>query len=172
MSENICPVCGKDDQIQKVMSIVSNGIATSQFQVDGFGGRSGSSSAMTYLAGRLRPPDPPKPSKTPSVMFVFGLVGFGPTLILLSRLSTKGIDSMSGGQVFFTFALAVIDVALIVTALFLAFKDRKAKKHAKENWSQRMSMTYSQLYYCFRDDRVFDPRNGRNVSPERLIELL
>jgi hypothetical protein len=172
MSENICPICGKDDQIQKVMSIVSNGIATSQFQVDGFGGRSGSGSASTYLAGRLRPPDPPKPSKTPSILFVFGLVGFGPAACLSSTLVSKGIDGLSSSQVIFTIILAVVDAVVIITGLALAIKDRKAMKYAKDSWSQRMAMTYSQLYYCFRDDRVFDPRNGRNVSPERLIELL
>lgn len=172
MSDNVCPVCGKDDQIQKVMSIVSNGIATSQFQIDGYGGRTGSSAAMTNLAARLRAPNPPKQSMTSLVFFFLAMLGLVPAACLTSPLITEGIANLRSGQVTFTFIVIVIEVIFIILGFVIYGREKAKHKAAEQAWAQHMAMTYAYLYYCFRDDRVFDPRNGRNVSPERLIELL
>lgn len=73
---NICPVCGKDDAIQRISSIVSSGEASGTFsgpsvgvtRVDGKWGTTGgyttlSGSTRTQLASKLaRPKEPEKPS--------------------------------------------------------------------------------------------------------------
>ena len=41
----------------------------------------------------------------------------------------------------------------------------------RNEWYQRAKKTWNQLYYCGRDDIVFDPATKKFASADRMIEL-
>ncbi|MGB6882371.1 MAG: hypothetical protein WBD86_03705 [Microgenomates group bacterium] len=182
----ICPICKKDDAIQKVTAVVSSGQATGTF--------SGPSGGIAHVAGK------------------WGVVGGYSTLRgetmstlsqFLSPLQERPKPWLSGccsklllvvsllSLPFLALVLSDYDATPQKTAEFIAivlfvgggyfflscFLKRSYQKELV-NWadqeSQRKKETdvWERLYYCFRDDIVFDPKTGESCQPEELEQFL
>lgn len=145
----VCPVCHRSDQAVKLQA--------------------------AYAAGMEKFAPPSMPPGTVSMLrymlIAMGLVGLGAFFIF--------VVIGSGGSGFVTDLIQVaITLAAIVSALvlsFIAFQrvlqgDRESEKYlpsydrALENWRN--------LYYCKRDNVVFDARTGKVVSDQALKNLL
>jgi hypothetical protein len=150
----VCPVCHKSDQVKKLQ--------------------------VAYAAGVERLAPPAMPSSTISmsrfILVSMALVAVGAFLIL--------VFAGTGGLASWGIPFQILDIGLtliaIVTALVLSFiafqrivrgdletqKSYPAWDHAMEN--------YRRLYYCARDNVVFDPQQGEGkvLSEAELASLL
>lgn len=138
-----CPNCQKDDQIQKVSSVLKR----QTYRIY---------AAQTDLAALLKPPEKPgEPSsvwiKAAIPLIAFGLLGgwLGPFLIILSITSTEIASS--------SYRLAICGTGLAISGLLafsVVYQIRKHKKAEMEYWSQlpiwKSTMDrWNTLYYCF-----------------------
>jgi hypothetical protein len=163
MGKTVCPKCEKDDQVQKVTSIVTSGSATAYHKVDGFAGGSGTSVSQTQLAKRLAPPSKPISNGingVPPVMAMLILVGGG-LLIAFVLFSLPANDN-----------LGYVGIALFLgIVIWISSKPDNKLKSQLLVWEQKLS-NWKELYYCHRDDCVFDPNTNKTASPENLERLL
>jgi len=174
----LCPVCGKDDAIQKLSAIVASGQASGTFsgpsvgatRVDGKWGTTGgyttlSGSTVTELARKLA--SPPQPQPKGGCVVALGVLLGG--LFVLNGLLVSGDTSVGLGP-----ALALILVGVCVIALPIAYyKKEQVRVAAQEEpaWEESMRK-WQRLYYCFRDDLVFDSQTGETCQPDSLTEFL
>jgi hypothetical protein len=65
-------------------------------------------------------------------------------------------------------------VGLALAGWYYAWRDGRATKKWKAEHAawEGPAAKWAGLYYCFRDDCVFDPAGGVAVPPERMNELL
>lgn len=175
---NLCPICRRDDSIQKVSSIVSSGIATSTF------------SHRTYIHGTTRtristllapPPEPREPSVLVGgvalaekklgrpIMVIILLVG------IVSIIATIGMGLTGGEAVFCSgFALFCIGGAAYNLLARQTGRGYQSYQEALEEWKtqkarwQAAMRTWEGLYYCSRDDIIFNPTDGTKLTPEQL----
>jgi hypothetical protein len=177
---NICPACGKDDNIQKVSSITSLGTSTGQF--------SGTSDGITYSNGKI--------GVSSAVTSISGTN----TTHLAQLLAAPRLPSMPSGPFFeklFHFTVAFIGVTtlwvslssfsligilwgLVLTILPSINWKNIDKKHSErmKNWEeQRLRWSHAMevwdsLYYCSRDDLVFNPNSRTKINPRDLQDYL
>ena len=188
----VCPVCGKDDTIQRLSAIVSSGQASGSFSgpsasvthVDGKWGTTGgyttmSGSTTTVLARKLSPP--PEPRKGLGFhmlvyLFLAAVLAFfscgvatGVSLLLFPNLEGDPATVVYG----------IVLVGLFVGGLTVlqrwskTWQTNQEARYAKEKpaWDRAMER-YDRAYYCFRDDAVFDADTGQTCRPESLREFL
>lgn len=171
------------------------GVTYSGGQWGAFGGPSATSgTASTLLAQRLMPPDEPKvrlpwyrrawlmpEGFNEWLYFKIGPLWDGCSLIALSVLSillvlgaVVGLISGDSGGAANVFCGAVF------CGLFALYISRRRGSYSKEKerlaaervlWEQAMAR-WAGLYYCFRDDIVFDPETGEWCHPADLHEFL
>jgi hypothetical protein len=179
-----CPKCVKDDAIQKVSSVYSNGVSSGSFSgpsggivnvgkewgfVGGHTTLSGSS--MSDLARLLAPPEQPKPPSSNGFgcLWVFPAllyIGFFVFLFSIPGLIVSGekgptvmvLGALIGG------CIGVWQVGKQNEARIerdrLKDEEEKAKWDvAMLSWQTKKSL-WDNAYYCFRDDIVFDPNSG------------
>ena len=162
MGKVVCPVCEKDDQIQKVMSIITNGSSTTQLDYR-------TATSTTHLASRLSPPQKPKSSlwgANPSGCSIwFAFLGYGVIIGYVFQL-ISGVDFFTSATPFTTgFFVGIAGVIL-----FTYYDSQKTKKKIPD-WEIQVAR-WSSLYYCYRDDCVFDPNTNKHTSPEGMNRLL
>jgi len=218
----ICPVCGQLDAVRKVVSIVSEGISTTEYSMPTVwqwqgkiysGVQRHTASSMSTLALRLLPPAPPEKKQVSLgwvilpfvVLWLLPIVGFPifwlapflssdrkaklrryflylvgtlfltPALVIILAL----ISDSSGSALilwYILFALgALLDLVLANVGLFgtlivyykglIEANKEMSLKYEKDfsQWKIKIEK-YQNLYYCARDDCVFDP-NTRLYSP-------
>ncbi len=163
----VCPQCGQIDAVRKVSSVVSEGNTTTQqfglapnltgrsFYLIGTQGTS-----TTDLAMRLSPQ-----GRRP------GAVGLRIALALLSLLAggvlAIGLSLFAVTPEFGLFAcgnwvVGILAVTAVFTVLPLLGIPQAIRKQERYDAAlNRARVKWTQLYYCARDDIVFDP--GRNV---------
>jgi hypothetical protein len=181
----LCPVCGKDDATQKLSAIVSSGQASGTFsgpsagviRVGGKWGATGtyttlSGSTATELARKLSPPpEPRKPSGLGCWLYV-GL--FGSAVGALSVGSVLVVNLSDESAPYMLFALLFyLSILVITVVMHNTKKSRQIATYTLEKpaWDAAMKR-YKSLYYCFRDDVVFDPQTGETCAPESLNKFL
>lgn len=202
MSGVVCPQCGHDDWIQKVQAVVAGGISEvrssggfggitySGGQWGVFGGPSATrGTASTLLAQLLMPPDEPKvrlpwylrPWLMPErLYFKIGLPLDGCSLIALSVLSISyflvAVVGLNSGDS----DAANLFCGTVFFGLLALYIWRRRSGYSKEKerlatervlWKQAMAR-WAGLYYCFRDDIVFDPETGEWCHPADLHKFL
>ena len=162
-----CPVCLKDDQIKKLLSIYHQGTVTSSFSGTAVGvtyddgklnpsvtGIYGSGHSVTELARLLPPPRKPPTVNSASPVLWLALVGF---LIFWCGSALWTTDSSY---------IFVSIVGLIVLLYGFIVGIRKTKSRAPEVKKindeanaefLRKKVIYDRLYYCDRDFICFDP---------------
>jgi hypothetical protein len=148
----VCPVCKQSDKVKKLQTVYNEGMS------------------------RFAPP--PMPGKTVSILriMVFNMVLVGIFVFLILVL----VGSESFGQVhpYIEITLVVLALAAIVLALILSYmaftKVVRGDEEATERYSawDRAMANWNRLYYCTRDDVVFDPQTGKVVPEEALRDML
>jgi hypothetical protein len=190
---NVCPVCGKNDAIQKVSGVVASGQASGTFSgpsggvvnVDGKWGAKGgyttlSGSTVSNLAALLSPP--PAPRKWPFGFFgtvltvliwyfvVLPLVG-GSIVFLIAavvNLINNGLGwptALAGVLV----CLLSLGVGILIIRWYVKkFREARANHPLTRAAWESAIQRWERSYYCNRDDVVFDPDTGRTCQPQGL----
>lgn len=166
-----CPVCNKEDSIQRLSAIVASGTSSGTFsgpsggvthtggEVGTYGGYTTlSGTSMSNLARALAFPAEPKfPMVYPPLFFwilvivslVVGLVTLGVGLVLF----------------FFTWVYIVSNYQVI-----LGSYSEEYAKHGKRLAEWKLARAYwSGLYYCHRDGILFDPVSREHVQPDQTV---
>lgn len=183
---NVCPACKKDDAIQKLSAIVSGGHVTGTFYE-----RSGSTlsgNTISELARLLAPPAPPRELMSRScfgVVLLFLLISlisgcFGYVFVFSLICLTTGCESEEIWAHFAGIISAIISAGVVVYVYNLrdrrVYEEMKRKdevryKRERSIWDAKMEQ-WERLYYCFRDDVVFDSKTGDSCHPRDLQEFL
>jgi len=177
----LCPICRKDDAIRKVSSVVTDGVISGVFSgpsggvisvedkrgfVGGYTTLGGTT--VSALAQRLLPPPKPEESNKGFLLFMKVVAVFG---MLISFIVPEffGVPRQWALLVWlFVFASYVLMLREAI-ARSRAERERVARKTLV--WEKQIQK-WSRLYYCFRDDIVFDPLTGETCRPESLTEFL
>ena len=137
-----------------------------------------SGSTATELARKLSaPPEPELEGGCARAVLVTycGLNALGFMLLGIVGALGENIDFIGLGQlpsIALAFALSL--VLVVVTGwILIRHKRFYEAKYAEEKpaWDAAMER-YKRLYYCFRDDIVFDPATGQTCQPQSLKEFL
>ena len=159
-----CPLCNKDDQIQKASSVYSAGTGTGGFSGPtttlnnndgklgvGVGYISGTSNTISGVAQKCAPPR--TPSKPPIPLKVF--IGIG--VMIFSALSTNCAVTSSD-----YLGVAVCGIlGLIIVTKGLNEKSEKEKQYPELLKKYNEELTeWKLLYYCHRDDILFNPNTS------------
>ncbi len=175
------------------MSGVTGGVAHAGDQWGVYSGSSTQSGvASTVLAQRLSPPPKPEgPGGFEWMLAKFGMItgvgGAGWVLALLCTLSSPNnhnlflyrphstdIGDILGGILFLGCFFGVPSIVLFVLSLRWRRKLNQEKRQAADQvplWEQALER-WNQVYYCARDDIVFDPATGEWCSPAHFHEFL
>ncbi len=140
-----CPKNKHPDDIFKVSAVYFSGVSPDQEE-----GLIPFSSKE--LSNRLSPPPPPEaPSQT--------------SFIIYSVIAISFLVSIIGIPLFFIFGPVALVLGLKYYKKNKSFKDYSAfYKQAILNWNR--------LYYCFKDDIVFDPIKRGYAEPEGIKKLI
>ena len=172
MTKIVCPECEKDDMVQKVSAIYSGGVSTTNYQqpvavqTDSgmiYGNVDKTAVSKTDLAKRLAPPTEPQPQSAGCLFWmVIGCLFIG----------FMGLMVASGGD--YTLLIGSIGVIgfcfYYYKSYYIPF-NKMYKDKLKPEWD-KAKQKWPDLYYCYRNDCVFDPSTGKSVPPERKSELL
>lgn len=158
-----CPICKKDDQIQKASSVYSSGIGTGSFSgpaasVNYYNGKvgvgagfvAGTSHSITDVSRKCAPPIKPTPPAT-SLSTILGsvVIAFG---FLTSICADEYAPIWITGWVI---------VGIIFVAVGINQKKSKDAEYSEKLKVYNSEITeWNQLYYCHRDDVMFNPNNG------------
>ncbi len=200
MSNGIaCPKCGNNDQSQKVTSIVKRD--TQSYRASGpsfgsayVGGKWGLASGFTTVSGitqselakQLSPNIEMRKSTfitDAAALAMFAVVAFCiPVGIILAVAPSS--NPMYTHQI--PEYLTPVGITLILIGVLfgiwrfpeLARRQRttQSRKRAddlqrKEEYKKALSC-YDRLFYCYRDDLVFDPKTGKSCPPSQMNTLL
>jgi hypothetical protein len=173
-----CPVCGKDGRIQKVSAIYAVGTSSGIFAGPSVGGAlpigSGDPSLLagysqlsgtqqTLLSRKLAPP--PRPASGPSFGAVLFLTG-----LFLVAFSVLLIGMNDIFRVFGVFVL-VLGAGVLVVWWIVARARSPGPKRDMVAFERRMAR-WNRLYYCARDDCVFDPESGLHCPADQMNGLV
>jgi hypothetical protein len=167
-----CPRCGKDDQLQRVSTIVDSGTS----QTTGFGigavvaGAGGQhpigvagyeASNRSYLAQRLAGFAEPRASWETSFLIAW---------LPLTVLGVVIFIYMDGGPIWWVLGLLVSPVVAAFTAVLpmwaiKAIRDRRLAPE-RERWRRNLWLL-REAYYCHRDDLVVAPEGSG--TPEEFM---
>lgn len=168
MGRVVCPKCEKDDQIQKVTSIFTGGVSTSVHTLHN-GLYSGTSSSQTALSKRLSPPAKPK-SHSEGLSEMWSLTGCF-AYFLWAFFIGIGAAIIIPAPADFGVIVSIGFIGSFISILLLIFATTKSGKDVSD-WETMITTKYYELYYCYRDDCVFDPRTNKYISPEGMRRLL
>ena len=178
-----CPKCGQVDMVQKVSAIYSGGITTSSLSGSSVGGavpigkgqisvgggyttlKGGSQS---LLSQRLTQP------QMPSAEGMSGnAIGCG-TILFCSGIIILGVIFFVGGIMSWIILPLVLIFAgsAILIVSYNAAKERIAKANSQmPQWEKAMAI-WNALYFCARDDGVFDPNERVFIPIHQLMDYL
>lgn len=146
-----CPVCHQADQVQTASVAYGSGVT------------------------RLAPPKEPVAhiGMMKYILVAFALVGFGAFFILI--FSGTSFDSWPRAVQVIDVSITILAIVVALVISFIAFQrvvqgDLKTQKYlpaydeAMEKWRH--------LYYCKRDDVVFDAQTNKTISEAELRSIL
>jgi len=182
-----CPICHENDAIQKVSSVITSGQASGTFSGPSGGvayvdGKWGVVGGFTTLSGRTVsevarliafPSEPKKKGGFGCIAwYCLGMMGIMGGFGILGGLGSLilGSNELIGGLFFGPILLGIFIWAL------REHPKRKARGDAEYAAIMATlpdaSKIWNRLYYCFRDDIVFDPNTGENCQPQALRQFL
>jgi DNA-directed RNA polymerase subunit RPC12/RpoP len=169
-----CPTCGRDDAIQKISAILTGGKASGTYSgpsggVAYVGGKWGAvsgystlhGSSMTDLARLLTPPHEPESRafgcfSSSLIWFFFGLLalgGCGNSIGIIVGLE----KNQTVYALISDLALGIVGILVLVWYIRKSISVRAKYPTRKAAWDAAM-IRWNRLYYCNRDDIVFDPQ--------------
>ena len=171
----VCPECGKDDMIQKVSALYSGGVSTTNYQqpvavqTDNgmiYGNVDKTAVSHTNLAKRLSPPTRPEDSSFGCVSLVLSFI----VPLSLFFPIASGVRTNTGVII----TIIIVGGACVGWFYFIKGRQEAHKKVFKDGTISYESRKrkWDELYYCSRNDCVFNPATGKSASPERKFELL
>lgn len=191
---NLCPVCQKDDLVQRVKTLVASGQSSGTLSgpsggvtysggkwggVGGFSTLSGSTS--TNLAKVLTPPTQPKRDRATfrTGCGYFLLFGFVSSIVIYCVTAfSPGIMQEAGSKFMFIFTsvlLAVVGgLAFGGPGLLLVISGARKRKLSNEQYPAAMAKwekamrCWQRLYFCHRDGIVFDPETNESCEPSQI----
>ncbi len=166
-----CPVCGREDMVQKVSAIHAAGLHFSSSVTTGLkagavgsaggpepaaavAGVSSRGRSQSALSVRLAPPPQPRRRRA-WVHFLLGWIGGTVGMFMVLAI----LYPKSGGIALAVFAAvlgAAFGLALYAVGMF---ETNSLQVRAKMQW-QTAYQEWDRHYYCARDDRVFTPGPG------------
>ena len=170
-----CPGCHRDDQVQRVTSVVSSAHTQSQSKETlsgaaySFGGGgltlgggtvSKSIESVTLLGRRLAMQN--KPSASNLSFLGFGLAAF----LFVVVVSVFSAHEAVAGVVFL-----LVMGGLISLSVWRFKRDRRSWRNRLQVWEHQQT-NWRALFYCQRCDRVFYQGDPSGLPPERMSELL
>ncbi len=176
MATIVCPECGKDDMVQKVSAIYSDGVSTISYQQPVaiqtksgafYGNIDKTAVNSTALARRLAPPPMPKePGPSSGCVVVSLIVGLITALYISISL---GLEEGVLSYILFSAVAFFIPMGLLGMYYKPALKEHKEK--LMPEWA-KARQKWLELYYCSRNDCVFNPDTSESVPPEKMSTLL
>ncbi len=194
ISKITCPICGENDRIQKVSAIITeqtsfvSGTERRWTSEDGWQNVPFHGIETSELARQLKPlREPIKASIVwygiiPSDLFS----SWATVMLILSTLcyGTMAVGMLGIGilsllrsepQFLFGFPMSIaLGGILLWFWIRIPGKKRKAEQKYKEEmaiWNRAMER-WERLYYCYRDDRVFDEKNQSAFRPDSTYNYL
>jgi hypothetical protein len=157
-AELVCPRCHRGDQIQRVSSVVEAGTSVR-----------GDVTVTTGLATKLKMPPTPF-AKEPVVQLG---IGCGCLFLVFMGLMSWGAVSHNNDVATFVFIIAnVVWISWVVVCNVRHFIAQRDASHNRRSWPQ-VERRWVNLYYCHRDECVFDGRDtSRNAPSARMRSLL
>lgn len=174
----VCPQCGQMDAVRKVSSIVSGGSSTTdQFGVaPNLTGRSfyvvGTHGSSTTELARQLSPQLRRPGGVGGRLALAGMA------LLLGGLMAAGLSVFVVTPEFGSFGcgnwvLGILVVTSLLTLWPLAGIARvRRKQQAYDLLMERARSKWSQLYYCGRDDVVFEPHQRLAMPVQQIGSYL
>ncbi|MHB8278484.1 MAG: zinc ribbon domain-containing protein [Candidatus Humimicrobiaceae bacterium] len=167
-----CPLYHHIDNISKVSAVYSSGVSEGRYSgtaisyIAPFSSNESSSIAVTPvsmggfnitdLSRRLAPP--PQPMYPSQALFV--------VFLILACLSFP---------LCFLFGIGIPFLAILVPlTVWQGTKNSNKTKETKEYLPiyEKAMLRWNKLYYCFRDDIVFDPETNEHVSADKINDLI
>ncbi len=145
-----CPICDQSDQVKTMQAAYDSGVA------------------------RCAPPDMPTRKISMMKYIIFGGVTVGICVLLIIILIGSEAPGVGSIAQWIIVALTFIAVVAALVISYIAF-DRVVKGDAEATvefpaWD-RATNTWKSLYYCARDNAVFNPETNSVVSEEQLALL-
>ena len=172
MAGSICPVCGTNDCVQSVNSVLSNGISQESnigvgYVAGGIAPFISTGQSRSMLAQRLMPPAPPGYLSAAGVMGPFWLFILAATVVIM--LLWQGGTVFENIFVFILyFAMSLLPAIALGLLIFLpVWLLLHWHPRRKRLWQQNVNYLAGS-YYCSRDDLVFDAAENYG-SPEAFI---
>jgi len=185
---NACPICKRNDKVEKVSVIYTVGTHDTSMQVPITDINTDSNGKVysttrhetinglnqTRLAQMLRPPTKPNPPSSPSKLS-YGLVGF-----FLFVFSVGYCQYSIEERVYVCLAIGLL---ISIVALVLMVRNyKKSKKEYEKQVEKYLSTTlpawentinrWNSLYFCHRDGNVFIPDMMNSKPVDRINEIL
>lgn len=173
-----CPKCEQSDRITKVSAIVTGGISSGSYQGPSIGvstpvgkGQSRVSggyttlqgSSQTMISGLLAPPKKPE-TKRWSGCAIFALIGLAP-------LTISAIVGYQDGGAAFGVIFVVIIIAIITSQNNKVNTSKEEYEKELPRWQQAMRR-WDSLYYCERDDILFNPETNETLPVGAMMDYL
>lgn len=157
-----CPRCGSNSHMRKVSAVVSEGTATSGYNV-----------SSTDLASKLQMPPMPRTTMTGSDVagpLGLGCLGSWIAWLIIALIGYKVLQIKIGEPYVIGLIVTVILVSIIVGSNFSKRRQAEAMRVNDEikQW-HRMQQIWDDLHYCSRDDIVFQASNPSEFSSANLM---
>ena len=185
----ICPKCKLDDRIEKVTSIVKSHTRTrehTEWLTGYYTDKNGKEQSYSYprsydvveatdLAKRLTPPQPPQVKSFSSCLLILGgVLLFFSILTIVFALEFGVIKSNEWSLIGELIPVLIpLGLGVLVFVAKRAHDKRETERVAREIllWEDAIKK-WNRLYYCYRDDIVFDSDDLTNsCQPEDIIEF-
>ncbi len=190
----VCPICHKDDAIRKISSIVLTGTSSGSYsgpsvgitRVDGKWEPSGgysilSGESSTTIAQLLSPPTEPSSPCTVACVWYIGLSTLLIIALIVIAMVMALIEStMDSGKDYLGIIILLLILGFFLWVYgFFKLLPKGAKKIESEvidsreysAWKEAMKR-WVELYYCYRDDIVFDPDKNETCHPINIHEFI
>jgi len=162
MSEwsDVCPLCHKNDQVQKVTSVVASGSLSGHHSVEGYEGHS---SSQTDLSSKLAFGPLPEPNDAAGCigmgcLFIVALVVAAFAVFVTANTKGSVSGAISSNMTPFVLIVSIPVVCLVIIFLIARVRANNRKDFKKSQAAhERMRAPWERLYYCHRNDVVFLP---------------
>lgn len=191
MATKICPICKSDEKIQKITSVVSSNISRVKYSGLSLGTTKdrdglGLTTINTTLAGSLRsnlaekllPPKEPARRGYEDSVEALEPIKFSTLGLIIGAAMPFFTDLEFKMQLSIAFSLLAIGIfsfflfdILIKRSRKWQLKKREDRILSWEEWKKAIEK-YNTLYYCFRDDVVFEPSTADYCAPDELMNFI